>query len=176
MLDLHTPRLHLIAATLAMADAEASDRARLSILLRASLPLDWPPPLNDEASARWFTEYLRLHPAAVGWVMWYFILDDAGARRAIGNGGFKGEPNGGTVEVGYSIVPKFQRRGYATEAGGALVEWSLGHDTVNRVVAETLPELAASKAVLRKLGFQPAEGASAPGVLRFERLKIVRAS
>lgn len=171
MLDLHTPRLHLIAATLAMANAEASDRARLAMLLRAALPFDWPPPLNDEASARWFTEYLSLHPAAVGWVMWYFILDDAGARRAVGNGGFKGEPCGGTVEVGYSIVPEFQRRGYATEATGALVEWALGHDTVNRVIAETLPELAASKAVLRKLGFQPAEDASAPGVLRFERLK-----
>ncbi len=173
MLELRTPRQHLIAATPAMAAADASDRAKLVSLLKSGLPPDWPPPLNDEASARWIAAYLQAHPHAVGWAMWYFIHDVDGARLAIGNGGFKGEPAEGMVEVGYSVVPAFQRRGYAAEAVSALMDWAFGHASVDRVIAETLPELEASQALLRKLGFVPTDGASAPGLLRFETRRNV---
>ncbi len=95
--------------------ARTNDRAPLSNLLDARLPEEWPPPLNDDASARFFADYLAAHPDAAGWMLWYFVRDENGSRIAIGNGGFKGKPVGGTVEVGYSIVTQFQSfRGRAT--------------------------------------------------------------
>jgi RimJ/RimL family protein N-acetyltransferase len=163
--------MQLIAATPAMAAADLRDRARFARLLNATLPRDWPPPLNDEGSALWFADHLAQHPDAVGWMIWYFVLVDGAARTVIGNGGFKGKPRDGTVEIGYSIIPEFQRRGYATEAAQALVDWAFRHNDVARVVAETLLGSGASQALLGKLGFRRTGGADEPGVLRFEKLK-----
>jgi RimJ/RimL family protein N-acetyltransferase len=69
------------------------------------------------------------------------------------------------VEIGYSVVPAWQRRDLATEASAALVKaaWQRGAEVV---LAHTLPHLGASIAVLRKLGFAPSEP-SEPGVLAF---------
>src|SRR5271165_5921025 len=102
--ELRTPRLHLIAGTPEMARAELDDRAELARLIDARLPGYWPPPLNDDESARFFLNYLSEHPSDVGWVMWYFVRTDSAERVAVGSGGFTGAPAGGSVEVGYSIV------------------------------------------------------------------------
>jgi ribosomal-protein-alanine N-acetyltransferase len=168
LIDIRTPRLHLVAARLEMVLAPL---ASLSDALDAALPSFWPPPFNDESSARFFAEYLTAHPEAVGWMLWYFVLTENGSRIAIGTGGFKGKPVEGTVEIGYSIVPEFQRRRYAFEGVGALVNWAFEHDDVQRVIAETFPELEGSQALLRKLGFRSVEGASEPGIRRFEKLR-----
>lgn len=167
MIELHTPRLTLVAATLEIARAEVEDRATLATLLGARLPSEWPPPLNDDDSARFFLNYLTRYPDAVGWMAWYFILRNDRERVAIGNGGFKGEPVDGTVEIGYSILPRYQRRGFAGESIRALLERAFSHDAVRRVVAQTFPELNASQALLRKLGFLQIPSTE-PGVLRFE--------
>ncbi|MBV9439023.1 MAG: GNAT family N-acetyltransferase [Candidatus Eremiobacteraeota bacterium] len=139
-------------------------------MLAAAVPADWPPPLNDEDSQRFFTSALRDRPAAAGWLIWYFVRREE-PRTVIGNGGFKGEPLDGTVELGYSVIPAFQRRGYASEAAEALVRWAFRDPRVQRVVAETFPELEGSLGVLRRTGFTRCEGAIEPGALRFERTR-----
>jgi RimJ/RimL family protein N-acetyltransferase len=156
-----------------MAEAELHDRALLSRVLEAAVPDDWPPPFNDEDSARYFLDYLTAHPDAVGWMMWYFVRDGGDARIVIGNGGFKGAPVDAKVEIGYSIMPAFQRHGYATEAVSALIDWAFSHEPVTRIVAETLPDLHASQALLRKLAFREVQ-ASHPHVLRFALDRSVR--
>lgn len=153
-----------------MAEADLQNSSELSVLLNATLPASWPPPLNDENSKRWLVDLLAAHPGAVGWAMWYFILDD-GARTVIGNGGFKGEPVNGLVEIGYSIVPEFQKLGYATEAVGELIAWAFRHEDVHRIIAETFPSFEPSKALLRKLGFRLTDGASEPSLVRLQILK-----
>jgi [ribosomal protein S5]-alanine N-acetyltransferase len=163
-----TPRLDLVAATLEHMVAEADDPERLGTILGASVPKDWPPPLNDEDSQRFFMDGLRERPGAVGWLMWYFVRREE-PRTVVGNGGFKGEPADGTVELGYSIIPAFQRRGFASEAADALVRWAFRESRVQRVVAETFPDLEGSLGVLRKTGFVRCEGALEPGAVRFER-------
>ena len=100
--------------------------------------------------------------------MWHFVRNDDAGRILVGNGGFKVRPVDGRVEIGYSIVPDFQGHGYATEAVTALVDWAFAHPIVNRVVAETLPELEPSKGLLHKLGFIATKSAE-PGILRYER-------
>jgi ribosomal-protein-alanine N-acetyltransferase len=163
-----TARLDLVAATYDHLVAEIAGPAPLGAMLDAVVPGDWPPPLNDARSQRFFLEILRKQPSAVGWCVWYIVLRGA-PRAVVGNCGFKGEPSEGTVEIGYSVVPAYQRHGYASEATDGLVRWAFGDPRVERVIAETFPDLTASLGVLRTTGFAPAEAAAEPGAVRFVR-------
>jgi RimJ/RimL family protein N-acetyltransferase len=60
------------------------------------------------------------------------------------------------VEIGYSVVPSWQRRGLATEASGALIEAAWDHGA-QVVIAHTFAHLEPSIGVLRKLGFERSE-------------------
>jgi ribosomal-protein-alanine N-acetyltransferase len=62
--------------------------------------------------------------ASQGWYGWYAINIDpvSGERSLIGSGGYFGPPDSnGMVEIGYSVLPEWQRRGYAKEIVNALV-------------------------------------------------------
>jgi RimJ/RimL family protein N-acetyltransferase len=158
-LILTTPHLTLIAGTSELTRMEISDQLHFARLLNASIPESWPLPLEDVQS---------MEPDAVGWGVWYFVRSEGLV--AVGGGAFKGMPTeDGTVEVGYSVLPEHQGRGYATGAVGAMVEWALAQQNVMRVIAETLPEFASSIRVLGKLGFRQVPGGSDTGVIRFER-------
>lgn len=72
----------------------------------------------------------------------------------IGLCGFAGPPDpSGSVEIGYSIVPTYQGKGYATEVANGLVAFAATNDAVRQVCAHTLPETNASTRVLEKCGF-----------------------
>ena len=162
---LRTSCLELGACTLELARAEAAGPQSLAAALNVTVPPHWPPPLNDEHSQRWVREQLEREPGIAGWTMWYFILPTPGARQLVGNGGFKGAPKDGMVEVGYSILPEFQRNGYATEATRGLIEWAFSQPEVDRVAAETLPKLEPSLAVMRKCSMKYAgKGAPEEGI------------
>ncbi len=171
---LRTTRLEVVAATLDMALAERDAPASLEREYGIRLALPWPPPLNDEASLAWSISVLREEEGATGWGFWYLALPAAaegGPLLAIGNGGFKGGPDAtGTVEIGYSVLEEYQRRGYASEAVEALVAWAFLQRGVRRVIAETYPVLIGSIGVLRKTGFREIGTGSEEGVIRFERL------
>jgi [ribosomal protein S5]-alanine N-acetyltransferase len=154
-LRLRTARLELIAATFALADLEWRDAGGFARELRCATPESWPPPLNDENSQRWFREMLQECADAVGWGLWYLVRNEDGkARVLIGNAGFKGRPANGGCEIGYSLLSVYEGCGYATEAARALISWAFQHPAVNRVSAETLPELARSIRVMEKCGMQ----------------------
>jgi RimJ/RimL family protein N-acetyltransferase len=164
---LKTERLELIAATFELADADLYNRMEFSHQLNARVLDSWPPPLNDENSKKHSADFLRRHPSGAGWAAWYLVADRH-KRVVIGQGGFKGPPKAGTVEIGYSLLPEFQKKGYALEAVAALLDWAFGHAEVERVVAETLPELTRSIRLLEKSGFANIGAGSEEGVIRFE--------
>lgn len=118
----------------------------------------------------WFTEYVEANPDAVGWAAWYFLLKGpGGALTAVGNGGFKGVPDSsGTVEIGYSILESHQRRGLAPEAVGALVDWAFSHVQVQRIIAQTLPDLMPSIRVLEKRNFDFVGDGLEEGAIMFQ--------
>jgi RimJ/RimL family protein N-acetyltransferase len=67
--------------------------------------------------------------------------------------GFKGVPNDqGEVEIGYGIDPDYRRKGYTTEAAGALIDWALGQPSCLAVTAWSDKENRASARVLEKVG------------------------
>jgi len=64
------------------------------------------------------------------------------------------EANRATAEIGYSVVRMHRGRGIATEAVAALVEEGFRRTRVLRMRAYCLPENLASRAVLRRVGFE----------------------
>jgi RimJ/RimL family protein N-acetyltransferase len=167
-----TARMTLVASTLPMLRAELTRPDEFARLLDAEVATPWPPPLNDEQSNRWMARYLEENPDAIGWGMWYFVLKKGptGGPIAIGNGGFKGKPSeDGTVEIGYSVVEAYQKRGLGSEGARALIERAFRDPAVTRVIAETFPDLTPSIRVLEHNGFvRTTEAGSEPGVIRFE--------
>jgi len=172
---MRTKRLELVAADEAMTEAERFDRTRFSHLLGARIPAEWPPESLIDALAVF---HLLIHerPDLRGWLAWYALLppDEPGASASpllVAGGGFKGGPDPrGMVEIGYSVLPAYRRRGIATEIVGALVAWAFAHPTVHGVEAETAPENRASRRVLEKCGFRR-NGQGSEGGLRFECMK-----
>jgi len=171
---LSTQRLTLVPVTLEYIEAEIADRARLSRALGAEIPAGWPPPLNDGSTMRWTRDNLLANPDNRGWGTWYFILRREGEMPVlIGNGGFKGKLVApATCEVGYSVMEAHQRRGYASEAVRALTNWAFTHPEIERVVAQTLPELTPSIRVLEKNAFVRVDEAFEEGAIMFELRRL----
>ena len=71
----------------------------------------------------------------------------------IGEIGFVGPPQRGTVMIGYAIVPSARRQGYATEAIAVLSGWALSEPGVDEVRAQTLPDNEPSVRALLRAGF-----------------------
>jgi RimJ/RimL family protein N-acetyltransferase len=124
--------------------------------LGVSFPADWP--------ANGDLRFLRLKrtqmdgdPAAAEWLARLVVLP--GERRIVGHAGFHGTPGTNcrsrkdAVEIGYTILEPYRRRGYATDAARQLVDWAAERG-VPRVYASVSPLNSASLGVVRKLGFQ----------------------
>lgn len=77
----------------------------------------------------------------------------------------------GDVELGYSTLPSHQRRGYATEAVTALVNWLFTHKRVASVSAQTYPTLPESIKVMERCGLTPAGPGDEPTTIRYRRAR-----
>lgn len=166
---IETTHLVLLPATVDLARAEIDNHGEFARLLGASVPDNWPPETLADALPL-FLRWLEAAPDCIGWFAWYALAvgDEAAAPVLVASGGFKGPPREGTAEVGFSVLPQFQGRGYATEIVGGLVRWALRQPGVARVVAETEWANPASVRVLRKVGFTPGGPPTLPGGARFE--------
>jgi RimJ/RimL family protein N-acetyltransferase len=71
------------------------------------------------------------------------------------------------VEIGYSILPAYHRRGYATEAAAGLAR-SAFLKGVKVIAAHTLAEDRASGGVLLNNGFRMVGPGAEQGTARFE--------
>lgn len=164
---LHTGRLELIAATLPLIETEAAGIANLSNALNAEIET-WPPPGNDENSLRWSVEKLRANPDHCGFHIWYVILLEDERRKLVGLVAFKGPPDEqGTIEAGYSILERYQRKGIATEATRAIMQWAFEDPRVKQITAETFPELEASIKVMKGCAMKFLGDGSEPGAIRY---------
>jgi len=149
-----TPRLKLIPATASHLRAEIGNRAEFAAMLQAEVPENWPPESTADALPL-FLQWTESSPDRLGWFGWYGLTrGDAGnSPRLVASGGFMGPPHQGQADVGYSVLPQFQRQGFATEMVGALIRWAFADTAVLRIVAETEWANPASVRVLVKLGF-----------------------
>jgi [ribosomal protein S5]-alanine N-acetyltransferase len=170
MRDLHTARLDLVAATMAHHDAELQSPQRLGLLLRAEVPVGWPPGEYDRPALEFFRARLQESPEAIGWYGWYAVRRGTRGEPevVVGAGGYFGPPGPeGFVEIGYSVVESFRRQGYAKEMVGALLEHAFATPGVVRVIAETTLPNVGSVRVLERCGFVAAGAGREPDSVRF---------
>lgn len=57
-------------------------------------------------------------------------------------------------EIGYSLAPEHQGRGYATEAISAILDRAFWHDRIHRITGSVDPANTASIRLLQRLGFR----------------------
>jgi RimJ/RimL family protein N-acetyltransferase len=166
---IETVRLKLVPATVALARAEIRDSSEFVRLLGASVPNNWPPETAADALPL-FLSWLEAAPDRVGWFGWYAIAADSPSSMPIlvASGGFLGPPQQGIVQIGYSVLPQFQGRGYATELVAGLIRWAMRQPEVALIAAETEWANPASVRVLKKVGFVECGEAAEPGGARFE--------
>ncbi len=177
-----TRRLKLVPATVELLRAEIGDHVEFARLLSASIPDNWPPESTLDALPV-FLECVAAAPNEIGWFGWYALtittepIESGGLTNQtqavepatlIGGGGFMGPPRDGTVQIGYSVIDQYQRKGYATEMVHALINWARSKSGGLRVIAETEWSNPASARVLTKTGFVSVGPASTAGGMRFE--------
>ena len=98
----------------------------------------------------------RRSPGEPGWVQFSVELRDTGG--IVGDVGLSpaaGEP--GVVQIGYTMAPEFQRRGYAAEAVGALVAYAFEALGASVIRAHASADNAPSIRVAEKVGLRLVE-------------------
>jgi RimJ/RimL family protein N-acetyltransferase len=146
MTDLHTARLLL--HPIDMAEGER-------IVARQAGPGDaWAGDFPFEGDVGAVGGFLRA-TAALGeqQPFGYYRIARLSDGLAIGGVGFKGQPDGGCVEIGYGLAPSARGYGYAAEAVLALLAVATDHDIV-KVIADTTLDNLASQRTLIRAGFR----------------------
>jgi ribosomal-protein-alanine N-acetyltransferase len=164
-----TDRLRLVAGTKVLAAAEIEDRVEFAKLLGALVPETWPPDNLRHVLGCFYGLY-REHLEWEGWLAWYAIRIDNHYPILCGSIGFKGPPDKrGMVEIGYSVLPEFQRQGLATEMVADIIQWAKHQPEVRQIEAETNINDEASIRVLEKNGFICVGVGSEPNTIRFHQ-------
>lgn len=174
MNNIPTPRLELIAATLAHLCCELERPHSLSTMLGVQVPTSWPPGQYDRDAMEFFKDQLEKGGvAAVGWYGWYALrkAGSEGPGLLVGSGGYFGPPEDGALEVGFSVIPESRRRGYATEILSALVEHAFSFPGVQLIHARAAPDNTASIGVLVRNGFRPTDSTGEASLLKFHRAR-----
>jgi RimJ/RimL family protein N-acetyltransferase len=145
MTDIRTPRLQMHAIDIAEAER---------IVARSAGPADaWADDFPFDGDVGAVGGFLRA-TAALGEQrpFGYYRITRLSDGRAVGGLGFKGQPVGGSVEIGYGLAPSARGHGYAAEAVTALLTMAADHG-LSRVIADTTLDNTASQRTLVRAGF-----------------------
>ncbi|WP_105615212.1 GNAT family N-acetyltransferase [Vallitalea okinawensis] len=94
----------------------------------------------DESIHEWYT---------------YWLIINKFDYKALGLVGFKGIDDTGKVEIGYGITPKYEGRGYMSEAVETLIKWAFSNEKCTAITAtRVLKANIGSRKVLKKNGFK----------------------
>ncbi|MGA8530630.1 MAG: GNAT family protein [Acidobacteriaceae bacterium] len=163
--DILTPRLRLVAIAPALLRVEGTTLAQR---VGAELPETWPPEHWEPHVCDFLEDLYARAPYAIAWSR--YVATRTAPAMLIGTlGGF---PRTDTeAEVGYSILPSWQRQGLATEGLLALMDEIRRRKEVQTFTAQTYPHLAASVRVLARCGFVLAGCGDEEGSVRYRRLR-----
>jgi len=107
----------------------------------------------EDAAA--FTARLQGYPFDTPGTWFQFAIRQAGSAEVIGDVGVHfPDDSPRQAEIGFTLAPAYQGRGYATEAVSALIEHLLGSCKKHRVFASVDPRNIRSVALLERLGMR----------------------
>ena len=168
---LESERMVLIPGTANILRSELENREAFSAQIGALVPAAWPPELYS-GTREDRLESLTADPDLAGWLHWYWVLnsDALTVPILVGVGGFSGYPDDSKqVEIGFSVLAHWQRRGLATEAVSRLLRWAK-NGSFNAVLAQTYSEIPASIRVLEKCDFTQTFEPSNVDMLRYKKI------
>ncbi len=171
--DVVTERLDLIAIAPAMLLSEKAGDGRLAEWIGCAVPANWPlEPWEPHVFDLLLAQYER-RPEQIAWHRYIGLREADGTRTLIGAvGSFWRETAPAECEIGWGILPQFERRGLATEASRALIELIRGDGQIQSVIAHTYPHLRGSIRVMEKCGFvYEGAGEEEEGTVRY-RLRL----
>jgi ribosomal-protein-alanine N-acetyltransferase len=167
--DVTTGRLRMVAITVAMLDCERHKDASLADLLGARVTAEWPPEHWEAHVLDFIQKQIEDDERTAGWNRYVLLKGKFWEEPTlIGCVGGFAKPKG-DVEIGYSTLPEFQRRGYATEAARALVEVLFADEQVLSVSAQTFPSLPESIKVMERCGMRFVGDGDDAGTVRYRK-------
>ena len=116
----------------------------------AATTLHVPHPYARSDAETWLASHGPAAAAGTGFTFAIVTRDD----RLVGAIGLELVPRHRRGEIGYWIGVEHWGRGYATEAGRAILDFGFSALGLNRIEAHAFPENPASSRVLGKLGFR----------------------
>ncbi len=150
-------RLDLPLLDAALLDALiANDRPAIRGLAGYEIPEAFPDEEQREF-LRFRRSQLANDPSRYPWSVRAIVLRNA--RRMVGFVNFHGAPGvndtstAGALELGWTVFPREQKRGYATETAIALMDWATRTHGIRHFISSTTPGNTASLRVHDKLGF-----------------------
>ena len=164
---IETERMSLVPATVKLYLLELHDRHTFASNLHAYVPEEWPPDQITPDVIEEFIECMKAKDRKIWSFYWLLNQKVSELPVLVGSGGFLAHENG-TIEIGYSVLSNYQNKGYATEAVGSMVQWSLSSLKKDRIIANTYPHLKASIRVLEKNGFHFKGNGSEEGTIAYE--------
>ena len=169
--DLTTGRLRMVAITVPMLDAERRADGSFGSLIGAKVTGEWPPEHWEPHVLDFIQKQIEDDVRTAGWNR-YVLLEGRfwEEKTLIGAVGGFAKPRG-EVEIGYSTLPEFQRRGYATEAARALVAMLFADEKVRSVCAQTFPSLPESIKVMERCGLMFVGDGDDPGTVRYRKIR-----
>jgi len=150
--------------------SELAKDGRLGTILGAEVPGEWPP---EHWEPHVFELLLKMFEGnREQQKLCHYILlprqDSLPLLIGVVNG-FLWPERPGEIEIGYSILPPFQRNGYGYEACERYVRYVSETWPHHGLMAQTYPQLTGSVRILEKLGFQLDGAGHDEGVVVFRR-------
>ena len=107
---------------------------------------------DDSGPLRWRVPQVKADPSVNKWFVRWMV--DRNTREIVGSTSFHGPPNEeGMMEIGLGVDPRFQRRGFATEALIGMWSWVIDQPGVRMLRYTVDPHNEASVGVITKIGF-----------------------
>lgn len=161
---LTTARLRLVPIPLECTTSPPEAREPIARACEARVPETWPVEHYDQ-DALDYTRKVLESDLGSEYVMRYLVTRDEPA--VIGMVGSGAPDADGRVIIGYSVLPEYQRRGFASEALQGIIDWVRGREGVRLVAGDTYPHLIPSIRTMEHCGFTFA-GNGEEGVIRYE--------
>lgn len=110
----------------------------------------WDAPVSLETARTTVAQYAEGDPTQAGWFQYAIDLDGV----LIGDIGLKLHDNLRQADLGYTLAPAYQGKGYATEAVRGLLDHLFRERNLHRVSAECDARNESSARLLTRLGFR----------------------